>query len=144
MYRFRILHFPGPEMAGLSRKLNSKFEFFKTKKLKFHHSLIWQVFFQHCFTKQSKQCWKKLVKWENDEISIFLFWNIQILNSVFWTIWPFLDLENAKFEIYASKWVKPQNIGFEKWWDLFTYVSKISLWNLLSHIEHCAKIDTKL
>ena len=58
-------------MAGLSKKLNLKFEFFKTKKLRFLHSLIWQVFFQHCFTKQSKKMLKKLVKWENDEISIF-------------------------------------------------------------------------
>ena len=137
MHRFQILHFPGPEMARLSKKMNSKFEFFKTKKienLSFSHLTS---FFSIVLLCLVKQCWKKLVKWENDKISIFLFWKIQILNSVFWTIQPFLDLENAKFGIYASKWVKPQNMGSEKWWDLFTNVSKISLWNLHGHIEHC-------
>ena len=34
MPRFQILLFPGPEMAGLSKKLNSKFGFFK-KNLNF-------------------------------------------------------------------------------------------------------------
>ena len=131
-------------MAGLSKKLNLKFEFFKTKKLKFYHSLIWQVFFSTALLSKVKQCWKNLSNERMMKFQFFLFWKIQILNSVFWTIWPFLDLENAKFGIYASKWVKPQNIGSEKWWDLFTYVSKRALWNLLSHIEHCVYLKTPL
>ena len=141
MHRFQILHFPGPEMARLSKNLDSKFEFFKTKKIEISSFSHLTSFFSIVLLCLVKQCWKKLVKWENDKISIFLFWKIQILNSVFWTIQPFLDLENAKFGIYTSKWVKPQNMGSEKWWDLFTCVSKISLWNLHGHIEHCAIVE---
>ena len=56
MPRFQILHFPGPEMAGLSKKLNSKFELFKTKK-SFSH--LTSFFFSIVLLCLVKQCWKK-------------------------------------------------------------------------------------
>ena len=59
MHRFQILHFPGPEMARLSKKLNSKFEFFKTKKIEISSFSHLTSFFQHCLLCLVKQCWKK-------------------------------------------------------------------------------------
>ena len=144
MYRFRILHFPGPEMAGLSKKLSSKFEFFKTKKLRFHHSLIWQVFFQHCFTKQSKTMLKKLVKWENDEISNFFV----LKNSNF--EFSFLDNLAISGPGKCKIWnlcIKMSKTPKYRLWEMmgsFYYVSKISLWNLLGHIEHCGWVDPRV
>ena len=122
MPRFQILHFPGPEMAGLSKKLNLKFEFFKTKKLRFHHSLIWQVFFQHCFTKQSKTMLKKLVKWENDEISIFFV------------------LKNSNFEFSFLDNLAISGPGKCKIWNLCIKMSKIPkyrLWEMMGSFYLC-------
>ena len=113
--------------------------FSKQKNWDFIISSFDKFFFSTALLSKVKQCWKNLSNERMMKFQFFLFWKIQILNSVFWTIQPFLDLENAKFGIYASKWVKPQNMGSEKWWDLFTNVSKISLWNLHGHIKHCVR-----
>ena len=60
MPRFQILHFPGPEMAGLSKKMNLKFGFFKKIHISSFSHLT--IFFQHCFTKEKNLSNERMTK----------------------------------------------------------------------------------
>ena len=91
MPRFQILHFPGPEMAGLSKKLNSKLGFFK-KNLNFI-ILSFDKFFFLSKTVLKKICqmreWWNLNFFEKSKFQIQFFG----LSGHFWT-WKMQYLES--------------------------------------------------
>ena len=96
-----------------------------------------KFFFSTALLSKVKQCWKNL---SNERMMKFDFffeksksWIQFFGQSAHLCTWKMWNLE-----FMVKNQLKQPILVSEKWWDLFTYVSKKSHWNHLGHIKHCA------